>query len=298
MVETICQGLPADWVNSWLAAVGAIRIDTELRLRWTLDDPPRAVLCADNADPVELLASAWPADKDLRELPIAKTWRDTPPVKRKVSVQDFTTRARSARSDASSWTLSSTMTDLDVNEKGEVQHAPFDPPAPQGLTLHDRLVKVGREVAEPSVERLVQSLQGTAARVKRNGLGFDIRRLASQADETTKWVDPVIEVLAFFGLALLPVRGTGTDKQTNKYARASVRQRGWQRDGIGRELRFHWPAWSPPLGFAAIDALLDIWNWKDPSRWASVGVHGGWRTVKYQRKGTGDPTRGFGAERL
>ena len=173
----------------------------------------------------------------------------------------------------------------------------FDPPVPRGFTLHDRLVRVS-ELVEPSVERLVESLHGTAARVKNNGLGFDIKRLASQADDTDPWVDPVIEVLVFFGLALLPVRGIGTDKRTNKFARSSARQRGWKRDRAGTELRFHWPAWSPPLDSAAIDALLDIWSWKDRRRWASVGVHGGWRTVRFQRRSSRDVTRGFGAERL
>ena len=298
MADLICPGLPASWVNAWLAAVGATRLEPRLRLRWTLDNLPRAVLCADDADPAELLAAAWPARRRLHELPIADAWGDTPPLERKVSVSAYAARARAARSHTSSWTLSSTMTDLDVAASGEVAHAPFDPAGP-GPTkwLHHRLVKVHGRI-DPTVARMAESLRGTANRVKDNGLGFDITRLASQADKTTKWVDPVIEVLAFFGLALLPVRGIGTDKRTNKFARSSARQRGWKRDRAGTELRFHWPAWSPPLDSAAIDALLDIWSWKDRRRWASVGVHGGWRTVRFQRRSSRDVTRGFGAERL
>ena len=298
MRDMLCPGLPASWVNAWLAAVGATRLEPRLRLRWTLDSLPRAVLCADDADPAGLLAAAWPTHKKLRETPIAETWGDTPPVKRKVSVMGFAARARAARSKPSSWTLSSTMTDLDVDANGEVAHAPFDPPVPRGFTLHDRLIRVSSNLVEPSVERLVESLQGTAARVNNNGLGFDVTRLASQADKTDPWVDPVIEILAFLGLAFLPVRGTGTDNRTNKSARSSARQRGWHRDHARTELRFHWPAWRPPLDFTAIDALLDIWNWKDQRRWASVGVHGGWRTVRFQRRGSSDVTRGFGSERL
>ena len=297
MAEVICAGLPASWVNAWLAAVGATRLEPKLRLRWTLDNLPRAVLCADDADPAELLAAAWPTRRKLRTLPIAENWGDTPPVRRKVSVLGFVARARAARLEASSWTLSSTMTDLDVDANGEVAHAPFDPPVPRGFTLLDRLVRVS-DLVEPSEERFVESLQGTAARVKNNGLGFDVTRLASQADKTDRWVDPVIEILAFFGLAFLPVRGTGTDNRTNKSARSSARQRGWQRDHARTELRFHWPAWRPRLDSAAIDALLDIWNWQDRRRWASVGVHGGWRTVRFQRRGSSDVTRGFGSERL
>ena len=80
MAEMICPGLPASWVNAWLAAVGATRLEPKLRLRWTLDNLPRAVLCADDADPAELLAAAWPTRRRLHELPIAETWGDTPPV--------------------------------------------------------------------------------------------------------------------------------------------------------------------------------------------------------------------------
>ena len=299
MADLICPGLPASWVNAWLAAVGATRLEPKLRLRWTLDNLPRAVLCADDADPAELLAAAWPTRRRLHELPIAETWGDTPPVQRKVSVEDFAMRARAARSDASSWTLSSTMTDLDVAANGDVAHAPFDPAGPGTIKwLHHRLVKVHSQV-DPTVARLAESLRGTANRVNDNGLGFDITRLASQADKTTKWVDPVIEVLAFFGLALLPVRGTGTDAGINKSDRSSARQRGWKRPADGRgALCFVWPAWSQLLDFDGMDALLDIWQWTDRSRWGSVGIQGGWRTVRYQKRGAGDTTRGFGAERL
>ena len=301
MAEMICPGLPASWVNAWLAAVGATRLEPKLRLRWTRDSLPRAVLHAEDADPAGLLAAAWPARRRLQELPIADAWGDTPPLERKVSVSAYAARARAARSHTSSWTLSSTMTDLDVAASGEVAHAPFDPAGP-GPTkwLHHRLVKVHGRI-DPTVARMAESLRGTAKRVKDNGLGFDITRLASQADKTTKWVDPVIEVLAFFGLALLPVRGTGTDKGINKSARSSVRQRGWRRLSLANgqtEPCFLWPAWNQPLDFDGIDALLDIWQWSDRSRWGSVGIHAGWRTVRYRKRGAGDTTRGFGSERL
>ena len=298
MAEVICRGLLASWVNAWLAAVGATVLVPSLRLRWTLDGSPRAVLCVEEAEPAMLLADAWPSPAELSDLPLARTWRDTPPIARKVSVQAFAARAQAVRSHPASWTLSSTLTDLDVDEDGQVFHAPFDAPVPLGFTLHDRLVKVSGKVKDPSVERLLESLQGTGTRVQNNGLGFDIARLASRADNTKPWVDPVIETLAFFGLALLPVRGSGTDKGINKSARSSARQRGWQYDGPTSVPRFHWPAWSPLLDSAAIDALLDIWNWKDRGRWGSLGVHVGWRTVAFRPRNPRNPTRGFGSERL
>ena len=299
MTEMICPGLPADWVNAWLAAVGATRLEPRLQLRWTLDSVPLAVLCADDADPVHLLAEAWPTSRTLQELPIAETWGDTSPVRRKVSVEDFAIRARAARSDSFSWTLSSTLTDLDVSASAEVAHAPFDPAGPGTIKwLHHRLVKVHGHV-DPTVTLMADSLRGASSRVKDNGLGFDITRLASQADRTAKWVDPVIEVLAFFGLALLPVRGAGTDGSINKSVRSSSRQRGWKRLSEGRSIRcFVWPAWSEPLDFDGIDALMDIWKWRDRSRWDRVGVHGGWHSVRYEKRGSGDTTRGYASERL
>lgn len=299
MKEVICPGLPVDWVNGWLAAVGATRLQPKLRLRWSLDGVPRAVLCADDADPVGLLDDAWPTGRTLQELPIAETWGNTSPVRRKVSVEDFAMRARAARSDSFSWTLSSTLTDLDVSASGEVAHAPFDPAGPGTIKwLHHRLVKVHGHV-DPTDTRMADSLRGTSNRVKDNGLGFDIARLASQADKTAKWVDPVIEVLAFFGLALLPVRGTGNDGSINRFARSSARQRGWKRSSEGRSmLCFVWPAWREPLDFDGIDALMDIWKWRDRSGWGGVGVHGGWRSMRYQKRGSGDTTRGYGSERL
>ena len=158
MMEMICRGLRADWLNGWLAAVGATVLAPTLRLRWTLDGSPRAVLSLEEAEPAELLAAAWPRSAALKDLPISRNWGDTPPVTRKVSVPAFAARVQALRSHPSSWTLSSTMTDLCVDKNGEVAHAPFDPAGPGTIKwLHDRLVKVSGLV-EPSVERLVESL--------------------------------------------------------------------------------------------------------------------------------------------
>ena len=296
--EVICRGLPASWVNAWLAAIGATVLSPELRLRWTDDSTPRAALSANGADPGEVLAAAWPSRAALNELPLAEWWGESPPVSRKVPVDSFAARVRAARSHPFSWTLSSTMTDLHVDANGEVAHAPFDPAGPGTIKwLHHRLVKVHGTV-RPSAERLLESLRGTAPRVKDNGLGFDLTRLASQADGTGKWVEPVVEVLAFFGLALLPFRGTGTDERLRGKTRSSAIQRGWSRTGNGRgELCFSWPAWRPSLDAAGIDAFLDIWT-PDRVNWENLGVHAGWRSVRYRPKATADPTRGFGAEQL
>ena len=300
MAEIVCPGLPAEWVNAWLACVGATALEPRLRLRWTQGGTPRAVLSCDATDPIECLVDSWPTRDALDSLPLAENWGETPAVKRKVHVDKFAARAEAARGHSSSWTLSSTMTDLDVSKEGEVAHAPFDPAGP-GTTkwLHHRLLKLHEQV-DPTVARLRDSCVGTASRVKDNGLGFDLCRMGSQSDRTERWVDPVVEVLAFFGLSLLPVRGKGTDA-TLANRPATALQRGWFPSGVGRRrLCFEWPAWSSQLDHAAIDALLDAWHGVRAQRrqWEPLGVHAAWRTVRYEPRGSSDTTRGFGAERL
>lgn len=299
MIEVTCAGLPASWLNAWLAAVGVTVLDPRLRLRWTTEGTPRAVLCAVEADPVASLAASWPARDELAAMPVAERWNDTPPLPRRVPVEAFVARARAARGHPHSWTLSSTLTDLSVDGNGEVAHAPLDPSGPGSTRgLHHRLLKLHRQV-EPSIERFLDSLSGTAERVEDNGLGFDITRMGSQSDVSAVSVDPVVEVLAFFGLALLPVRGAGTDRRAGRSADASTVQRGWTRiPGNRREHRFMWPAWSTPLDGPAIDALLDIWTPDRKTHWSRVGVHAAWRSIRFMPRATADPTRAFGAGRL
>ncbi len=303
--RVICRGLPGSWVNGWLAGVGATVLCPAIRLGWTEDRTPRAVLACADGDPVELLSAALPTRADLGELPIAEQWAHTPRMERKVSVETFSARVRAARSHPASWTLSSTMTDLHVNADGEVAHAPFDPAGP-GPTkwLHDRLLRVHRQVPRsagrpgPSPGRLARSLQGTARRVPGGGLGFDVTRLASQADDTVKRIEPVVELLAFYGLALFPLRGTGTDARLRRTVPSSAIQRGWSRESDRRELCFSWPAWRACLDAAAIDALLDLWSPDERGNWALLGIHSAWRSLRYQPRGRADPTRGYGSERL
>lgn len=299
MIEIVCPGWPASWVNAWLAAVGATVLDDRLRLRWTTDGSPVAVLSAETVDPVDALVESWPDAALLNDLPIAEGWRDASTLQRKVPVEAFAARARAARHHKHAWTLSSTMTDLSVDAQGQVVHAPFDPAGP-GTTkwLHHRLVKVHGRVDGPAA-RLSESLAGRADRVKDNGLGFDQTRLGSLADASDAWVDPVVEVLAFFGLALLPVRGAGGDKRIDRRADVAARQKGW-RQVVGREKQrdFHWPAWDQPLDSDGIDTLMDAWNPGRKDAWARLGVHAAWQTVQYQGRGEGDRTRAFGAVRL
>ena len=302
MTDFECPGLPADWINGWLAAVGVTVLDARVRLRWSAHDTPVAVLSAADVDPIDAIVQSWPDAAVLLDMPIAKDWRQTnQPMERKVHVDVFRQRARMARQHPHSWTLSSTMTDLQVEKQGDVEHAPFDPSGP-GTTkwLHDRLMGL-HKLADLSAERVQDSLTGRAVRAQHNGLGFDHSRLGSLADQTKIWVDPVVEVLAFFGLAVLPMRASGVDKRLAPRADGRSRQRGWRRgQGRGEEARrFAWPAWTQPLDRHGIDALLDAWAPGDKSAWPLLGVRAGWRTVGFKpRGGQSDPTKAFGKERL
>ena len=301
MTQVMCPGLPAAWINGWLAAVGATVLDSRIRLHWTTDGEPLAVLSSTEVDPVTALVESWPDAALLSDLPIAENWKGAGVVQRRVPVGRFVARARAARGHRHSWTLSSTMTDLCVEENGDVKHGPFDPAGPGTIKwLHHRLTKIHGHV-ELSVARIRASLTGQAVRVEDNGLGFDHTRLGSSSDDAAKWIDPVVEELAFFGLAVLPVRGRGTDRRLDCYADAGERQRGWRETPRSRDdpPRFHWPAWRQPLGSAGIDALMDAWNPERESAWLRVGVHAGWRTVAFKKpKGSADRTTAFGAERL
>ena len=290
MNTLVCPGLPASWLNGWLAAVGATVLDPRLRLSWTAEDAPVAVLSAESLEPVDALAESWPTQKLVDDLPIAAHWRNAPTLERQVAVGDFRIRAAEARSTPESWTLSSTLTDMSIDRKGEVAHAPFDAAGPGTVEwLHYRVTRLHDRIGRPSASRLHASLTGRASRVKDNGLGFDQSRLGSLADKTDPWVEPVVELLAFYGLALFPMRASGADRRER--GSPDERQRGWRSPPGSRDPReFHWPAWAPTLDAWGIDALLDVWNpWRRAS-WPAVGVHAGWRSVRYRNRATADAT--------
>ncbi|MCY4094484.1 MAG: hypothetical protein OXG05_05075 [Gammaproteobacteria bacterium] len=298
--ETHCEGLPASWINAWLAAVGMTFLDARIRLCWTENETPIAVFSAQSIDPVDALLEVWPHSDFLEELPIAARWRDQSGFERKISIERFIERVQASRTDPQNWSLSSTLTDLSVQKNGEVAHAPFDPAGP-GTTkwLHHRVLKMHELVGEATRDRLLESLRGQAPRFKNNGLGFDSSRLGSLADDSEPRIEPVIELLTFFGLAIAPMRGHGFDQRLTKRGRGNERQRGWRmRDSASEGRRFTWPVWTQPLDFAGIDALLDVWTPFDRSGWSRLGIHGGWQSVQYKNRASADTTRAFGAEEL
>lgn len=267
--------LEASWINGWLAAIGVALLLPEVRLHWSDHPIPRAVF--DIPQPLlPALAQAFPTRDEVAALSSARTLPGIDSeLPRKVTPAQFATRSNVARRTGDAG-LSSTVTDLHAVENEGCDHSPFDPPAPKGLTIWQRLASC-RSAVEPTEAVMHTSLTGAGIRVKSNGLGFDHRRLFSASDPNgDKWVDPVIEVLAFCGLTMLPIRGDGV----RSYAR------GW----TGRPTiagSFRWPIWEVPLNAPAIDALLDQY-------WS-----GGWHprsafeTVPYHNRGASDVTRAY-----
>lgn len=297
MGQLCCKGIPACWINGWLAAVGATVLDRRLRLHWTEGDN-LAVLSAADCDPVDALVESWPNEDLLNDLPIARHWKDMEVLPLNAPIDSFGKRVQEARRQRHPyvWTLSSTLTDLSLKKDGVVAPAPFYAPMPGGVVLQERLLDINGAIRQPIRERVQNSLDGVARRAQIYGLGFDQAKIGSLADETEPWVDPVMEMMAFFGLALLPVRGDG---RASDYG---GRQRGWRKQkkvgSRGYDSFFCWPAWRQPLNADGIDALLDVWNPDKAWRWPSVGVHAAWRSAEYEVENKNDPTRAYGAERL
>ena len=311
-----CPGLPASWLNAWLAAVGLLALEPRLRLGWTPDLEPVAVLSAvDGVSPLELAVNAWPSSERLQAMPIAEHVEGAEVMQRAVPVTIFQQRAKLARRHVDSWTLSSTLTDLCVDITTSldktVRHARLDPKGPGTIKwLHHRLLRSHSMVDEPS-ERIAATLRGHGKRVKANGLGFDATRISALADSSDPMVDPVIEVLAFFGMRLLPMRGEGIEVGTSGTRdRFAARQRSWSLDRARSPVGQHmtWPAWQQPLDLSGADALLDLWTdliergtrrkRVGRTEHSRLGLLAAWRTVPYKERGRSDNTVGFASARL
>ena len=311
MNDVECPGLPADWLNSWLASIGLLVLEPRLSLSWTQDANPIAVLSTDDgSDPLTVAVQAWPYVERLRAMPIARSLKDLREMKRAVPIDVFLERAECARSHIDSWTMSSSITDLYVDiSAGKTRHADLDAPAPKGTTLHDRLMKCFDEVASPS-DTIPATLHGNGRRVEANGLGFDASRISALADSAKKIVDPVVEVLAFFGLRALPMRGKGIEVgKSGTRDRLAARQRCWHFDTTKgpRDRYMAWPAWQQSLDYPGVDALLDQWSRLVErsirerrvfrAELSRLGIHAAWQTRRYIKRDS-ERTAGFTSTRI
>lgn len=245
MNHTVARGLPADWLNAWLAAIGIALLNDDVHLSWTREPRPCAQFHHPDQELGELIATRLPSDPEIDSLAIAKTLLPGS-FTRKVSLTSYQERVPVARA-RGDLSLSSSVTDLH-SITGELEHSPLDPPAPRGTTLWDRIAKCREELGDPA-SAVADTLRGAGRRVQANGLGFDHKRFLAPSDPIGEvWVDPVIELLASAGISLIPIRGDGRKTTT----------RGWAGPALIPG-SFTWPVWDEPLDLAAIDAVLDLW---------------------------------------
>lgn len=313
MGELQARGLPASWLNGWLAGVGATVLVPDLRLAWTDDPVPLPVLhLRGGHDVAEAIAEALPNLEDLGHLAIARHRPDAPELPRKATLDAFRSRVELVQSGAlgaGDRSLELSMTDLYDLRSDEVPHAPFDPPVPKGVTLYERVVACRKAIEGlgHSDQVVKASLLGRGQRVQTNGLGFDYRRSADSVHaDSERHTDPVVEFLAFFGLHLFPFRG-------NAHVKQQPRQRGFS-DRASRRHAFRWPCWTEPLDTWAVDALLDRFHADCPRLSAKqpedhwdrhavatlrrLGIHGVYGSVYQEPRGQADSYRAFASERL
>jgi hypothetical protein len=282
-------GLPADWLNGWLAAIGATVLVPELRLAWTEEPVPIAVFeTATNFDLAARIAGVLPTEESLTASTIARSVpASNDEFRRNITLSAFTERAHLERSNKTC-ELAASASDLRADaDLTNLDHGAFDPPAPRGETLWSRALACARALESDADRpaRVLDSLNGDASREQLNGLGFDARRLpvgfhASGAIAKVH-ADPVIELLCYAALALFPTRGDGRN----------IRQRGWRTRATQRG-SFQWTAWRPFLDRWATDAFMDLPIAKNP---AIIALY---QVVPYQPAGAPDRTHAYFAERV
>ncbi len=278
--RTPAPGWPANWLNGWLAAIGATVLVADTRLSWNDDPVPHALLHHPDGGLDSRIGEAL-LDMDLHDLPIATEHpQATTRFTRHVTLEAYQDRAQLER-ERQSGTLAASVSDLRADlDPSKLDHGPFDPSAPRGETLYTRALKCRDGLDEATLtDQVIASREGRAVRVQANGLGFDIRRLSAgvqiSGPASKVHVDPIVELLTLAALQLFPTRGDGH----------TIRQRGWKDRATSRGA-FTWPTWPAPLDRWAIDAVLGQPTLA-PARY---------RTVPYLPSNPSDTTRAFAAE--
>jgi len=264
----------ADWLVAWLASVGVTYLDRSVQLSWSRDPVPHAVFWARDEQQIE---STFPAGEIIDQLAISPEVEKFGTFSRKhfAPSSEYIARSRLARLTAD-LTLGSTMSDIGVQADEELPHSPFDPAAPGSTgSLGKRLQKVSREAESLSVR---ESMTGTGEVVAANGLGYDMRRLKQKSvPGAANLIDPVVETFALFGSLLFTQRGPDT--------------RGWTGRSMFKAGAFSWPTWSMPLGWAGVDAALDLHYAGNGSR--DFDGSPVFDSVAYNPTASADVTRGF-----
>lgn len=286
MNQRECPGLLAEMPHQWLAAIGATVIAEDLRVSWTDDPSPCAVLHIPHKSPAEALHAVWPSREEFACIPVVE-WNLKN--KQDIPLADYRRMTRASLAQDHAWSLAAAATDLARSRKtaDNAERGPFNPgfqgPSSPHRSLAKMLACTSDDIAE-ALDGLLQSAKG-------DGLGLDPGRF-TDPQGTEKGVSTIhpIEVMAFYGLALFPLRGDGV------LDAGRARQRGWT-SGRRREDVFRWPAWRQPLDRWGIDALLDAWK---PDRRPiddPFGIIAAWRSVRIDRPGK-NPGHGYASQRL
>ena len=147
-------GLPADWLNGWLAAIGVTVLVPGARLGWTNDAVPSAVFATDQSvDLAKVVAEALPTPETLASSVIARRLPGTEhDFSRNVTLAAFRERAMVERR-AGEGILAASVSDLNADLKPDnLEHGAFDPPAPRGETLWSRATACAQWSAPASLE--------------------------------------------------------------------------------------------------------------------------------------------------
>lgn len=298
-----CPGLPANWLNGWLAAVGVTVLLPGARLSWSDEVIPIARIAIDeSATLADQIARAIPTSDQLNAM--AGSLAFAPGTARKntgtIGLDGYESRAVSERRTGTNY-LAGSVTDLaSADPAKSIEKSAFNPAA-SGQTggVLFRVLACLEQVPNRPVDRaefIARCLDGQGSRFEINGLGFDIRRIPPGVQaKTAKFADPIVEFLAFVALAMFPVRGNGH----------AARTRGWTK-GKTAEGSFIWPTWREPIDRWAIDGLLDrLYDLRDrvgdgpglQRRAQLVGVSHCFGVVPFQPEGS-DKTRAYGSRPL
>ena len=286
MNQRECPGLLAEMPHQWLAAIGATVIAEDLRVSWTDDPSPCAVLHIPHNSPAEALHAEWPSREEFARIPVVE-WNLKN--KQDIPLADYRRMARASLTQDHAWSLAAAATDLARSREtaDNAERGPFNPGFQGPSSPHRSLAKM----LACTSDDIAEALDGLLPSAKGDGLGLDPGRF-TDPQGTEKGVSTIhpIEVMAFYGLALFPLRGDGV------LDAGRARQRGWI-SGRRREDVFRWPAWRQPLDRWGIDALLDAWNPDRRPIGDPFGIIAAWRSVRIDRPGK-NPGHGYASQRL
>ncbi len=292
-----CPGLRAEMPHQWLAAVGATVLCEGMHLSWTGGLNTHAVLHHEEA-PLDALVASWPTQQRIERMPMVAY--DKGQKTQKVSRGDFQQLVKDGRGHRDSWTVSSALTDLtEEPPSGNSDKLPLAATVPFNPGLqgpYGSPQKSLPKLQHCTPAKIADTLDGRATRDDGAGIGLDPERFTnSTTGEKGVMTLHAVEMLAYFGLALFPVRGDGIHRR--KYP-AFARQRGWTTRARQRGA-FVWPAWEQPLGRFGIDALLDVWQPEGDGTDSLLGVHAAWRSVvRKAHLSSRDKTFGYTSRRL